>query len=273
MIDLHLHTTVSDGRLSPEQLVERVAAAGVTVMAVTDHDTVAGLDAVRNAARSHGVEVVPGIEVTAIERGADVHILGYFVDDKDSAFAGFLAGQRQRRQQRARMLVERLAQLGMPVETASWLDATSPHSGRAIGRPQVARAMVAAGHVGDVAEAFERWLGRGRPAFVARDGPSVADVVSAIHAAGGLASFAHPGKMMIDERLEDFRGAGLDALEVYHPDHLEDTRRYYASVAQRLGMLITGGSDFHGDDRHGASPGTSVLPRDDWERLRAAGHA
>jgi predicted metal-dependent phosphoesterase TrpH len=270
VVDLHLHTTASDGRLTPRQLVERAAAAGVTVMAATDHDTVAAVEDVRSAAAEYGIEAIAGIEVTAVAAGRDIHILGYFVDPADRALGEFLATQRQRRIARVEAIAARLAALGVPIDVAPLLQRAQRESGKSIGRPQVAAAMIAAGYVRDTSEAFDRWLAGDRPGFVAREGPSPGEVIAMIHAAGGLASLAHPGKTGIDDRISELRAAGLDALEAFHPDHDEPARSRYARMAAGLGCLVTGGSDFHGDPAHGREPGTMTMPAADWQRLRAA---
>jgi len=271
-VDLHLHTTASDGRCSPLELVEQAAAAGLSVMAATDHDTTASVEEVRARAAERGIESIAGIEVTAVEDGRDVHMLGYFLNPADAAFLEFLAGQRRMRVDRVHTIAARLASLGMPVDLTSALAAAGQQSGRAIGRPQVARAMIEAGHVANTREAFDRWLGSDRPAFVSRSGPSPEAVIATIHQAGGLASLAHPGRTQIDARIPALRDAGLDALEAYHSDHDAVTAERYQRMADELGLLITGGSDYHGEPGHGVSIGSSTLPPDAWQRLRAARH-
>jgi predicted metal-dependent phosphoesterase TrpH len=272
MIDLHLHTTASDGRSTPRELVEHAASAGLIVMAVTDHDTTASIDEVRAHARERGIEVVPGIEITAVEGGRDVHVLGYFLDPADAKLVEFLAGQRQTRVNRARAIAAALAELGMPIDLEASLAELRRLPGRSIGRPQVARAMVIAGHVANTREAFDRWLGRDRPAFIPRSGSPPEDVIAIIQRAGGLASLAHPGRTNIDARIPALRAAGLDAIEVYHSDHDAVTIGRYRQLAIELELLMTGGSDFHGDPNHGVMVGTATLPDDAWQRLHAARH-
>ena len=272
MIDLHLHTTASDGRCTPLELVEQAAAAGLTVMAATDHDTTESVDDVRVLAAERGIQAIVGIEITAVEDGRDVHVLGYFLNPSDPALITFLAAQRRTRVDRARAIAARLADLGMPVDLSAPLAAADEQSGRAIGRPQVARAMFAAGHVSSASEAFDLWLGRDRPAFVPRSGSSPETVVAAIHHAGGLASLAHPGRTAIDARIPALRDAGLDAIEVYHSDHDQAASDRYRRLAEGLGLLMTGGSDYHGDPAHGVPIGSSTLPPEPWRRLHAARH-
>jgi hypothetical protein len=266
-VDLHLHTTASDGRCTPRELVDQAAAAGVTVLAATDHDTTAGVAEVVAAARELGIQAISGIEITAIENGADLHVLGYFVDPDNESLASFLAAQRAARIARVEAMAERLAALGLPVHIGPLVEEASVESGRSIGRPQIARAMVAAGHVRDTREAFDRWLGRGLPAFVPRAGASARAVIDVIHRAGGLASLAHPGKTGEDPRIASLRDAGLDAIEAFHPDHDAVRVDRYVRLAADLDLLLTGGSDFHGDPAHGLTPGSVTLPVEHWHRL------
>jgi predicted metal-dependent phosphoesterase TrpH len=269
VIDLHLHTTASDGLTPPFELVGQASAAGLTVMAVTDHDTTAAVAEVQGFARALGIEVVPGIEITAVDAGRDVHMLGYFFDPEAPALAMFLTAQRQSRLARVEAIGARLGELGVPIAIGPLLALAKLQPGRAVGRPQIARAMIAAGHVRDLRDAFDRWLGDGRPAFVPRTGPAPEAVIDIVHAAGGLISLAHPGRTQIDARIPSLRDAGLDAIEVYHCDHPTDVSATYAAMARDLGLLATGGSDYHGDGTHGRKPGAVTLPVDAWERLRA----
>lgn len=247
MIDLHLHTTASDGRLTPAQLVARAAAAGITTMSVTDHDTVAGLAEVGAEASARGIRLVPGIEVTSIADARDVHLLGYFFDPGSAMLATFLEGQRALRVSRVREIGARLAALGLPVDVDTVLTAAATRPGSSVGRPQLALALVSAGYVRSVQEAFDRWLANGQPGYVPRTGPSPAAVVEIIHAAGGLVSFAHPAVTRRDELIRPLVDAGLDAIEVYHSDHTPADEVGYRGLAVRLGVLVSGGSDFHGD--------------------------
>jgi len=268
LIDLHTHTTASDGRFAPAELVARAAAAGVTVLSTTDHDTTGGCDAAAAACRVAGLEFVPGIEITAVRDAVDVHVLGYFIDHRSPPLLAFLAEQRRRRVDRVREMVARLAALGIPLEVEAILQPGLDDASRAVGRPWIARALVAGGHVATTNEAFERWLGRGGPAFMPRIAAPPEEVVQRIHDAKGLASIAHPGPVARDEWLAEFAAAGVDALEAYHTDHDSQATRHYLALAARLNLAVTGGSDYHGDDSHGgAGPGTVSLPRDAYDRL------
>ena len=256
MIDLHLHTTASDGRLSPAQLVARARASGLTTIAVTDHDTVAAIAEATNVARAAGIRVVPGIEVTAVDDGRDVHMLGYFFDPLSEPLAAVLEHQRALRVSRVREIGARLAALGMVIDVESVLLAAAARPGSSVGRPQVARELVRAGYVASVQDAFDKWLATGRPAFITRTGPSPATIVDAIHDAGGLASMAHPGVTRRDELIGPLAEHGLDAIEVYHSDHSPEDQQHYLMMAKRRNLLVSGGSDFHGEDpAEAAKPG------------------
>ena len=248
MIDLHLHTTASDGHLSPAQLVARASAAGLTTISVTDHDTVAAIAEVTEAARGVNIRVVPGIEITAVDGGRDVHMLGYFFDPLSTTLATVLEQQRALRVARVREISARLAALGMPIDVESVLLAAAARPGSSVGRPQVARQLVQAGYVTSVQDAFDQWLAAGRPAFIPRTGPSPAAIVDTIHQAGGVASIAHPAVTKRDELIAPLVEHGLDAIEVYHSDHSPEAEQIYRAMAKRLGALVSGGSDFHGDD-------------------------
>jgi predicted metal-dependent phosphoesterase TrpH len=270
LIDLHTHTTASDGRCTPEQLAARAAAAGVTVLGLTDHDTMSGCPATAEACVRHGIEFVHGIEITAVADDRDIHVLGYLLDPRSAPLQAFLAGQRQRRVERVREMLHRLAAHGLHLDADAVLKPGLDDPTRAAGRPWVARAMVAAGYVRDVAEAFDVWLSRGRPGFVPRTGAGAEEVFARVHAAGGIASLAHPVLMKHDEWIPRFADAGLDAIEAYHSDHDETATLRYLACASRLGLLVTGGSDYHADEGHGgAGPGSVSLPREHYDRLIA----
>jgi 3',5'-nucleoside bisphosphate phosphatase len=270
VIDLHLHTTASDGRLSPTALVERVAGAGIAVMSVTDHDTVAGLAEARAAAEGRQLQFVDGIEITAVHEGRDIHILGYFIDVAGSGLASFLRAQRSQRVERVFEIGERLAALGVTIDIDELVETAADRPGTSVGRPTIARALVAAGHVASSQEAFDRYLASGKPAFVPRRGPSPRDVVEVIHLAGGIASMAHPGLTNQPALLESLVGGGLDGIEVYHSDHPPVIRSELAIFAARHRLLVTGGSDFHGDDGRDRPLGGVTLPSADFVRLRDA---
>jgi predicted metal-dependent phosphoesterase TrpH len=268
VIDLHTHTTASDGRCTPAELVARAAAAGVTVLSVTDHDTVAACDAAAAACASATIAFVPGIEITAVRSETDVHVLGYFVDPQSTALHAFLAVQRQRRINRIARMLARLADLGLRLDADAILRPARDDPGKSVGRPWIARALVENGYVKTTNEAFSSWLSRGRPAFVPREGARPDEVIARIHDAGGVASMAHPGLVGRDEWIPALAAAGLDALEAYHSNHDPSATAHYRALAERLGLAVSGGSDYHADESHGAPyPGSVSLPREAYDRL------
>ena len=267
MIDLHLHTTASDGECAPADLVQRAWRAGLRTIAITDHDTVAGLAEAQRAGQQLGMRVIAGIEVTAVHAEKDVHVLGYFVDPGSEDLLAFLAEQRGARVERVHEMGRRLAALGCAIDVEALL-APFNRSGRAVGRPAVAKVLMAKGYVGSIGEAFHRFIGPDAAAFVPRRGASPEEVVGVIHHAGGLASIAHPGPSARDHLIPRMVETGLDAIEAYHTDHDEEAVAKYCAMARQHGVAISGGSDFHGGARH-AHPtlGIVTLPRDEFERL------
>ena len=277
MIDLHTHTTASDGRCTPAELVARAAAAGVTVMAVTDHDTVSGCDAAAASCAAAGIAFVAGIEITAVRSTSagratgDVHMLGYFIDPASSALDAFLVEQRRQRIDRLREVAARLASLGMPLDIEAILQPAIEDPRKSAGRPWIARALVARGYVASSDEAFEHWLVRGRPAFVPRPGASTSEVISRVHDAKGICSLAHPALMGTAGEADwigDLVSNGLDAIEAYHSEHDSAATARYLAMASTMGVAVSGGSDYHGDPSHGPDhPGAVSLPRADYEEL------
>ena len=269
MIDLHTHTTASDGRCTPSELVTRAKAAGVTVLSVTDHDTSDACAAVSQACDAAAITFVPGIEITAVRDEVDVHVLGYFFDPASPALRVFLAEQRRRRVDRVGRMIAQLEKLGLRLDPDAILRPTFDRPGTSVGRPAIARALVAAGYVKNSNDAFAQWLSRGRPGFVAREGAAPDNVIAQIHGAGGIASLAHPGLLRRDEWIAGFASSGLDAIEAYHTNHDEEARGRYRSIAHRLGLGVSGGSDYHADETHGAAhPGSVSLPADAFTQLR-----
>jgi len=270
VIDLHLHTTASDGRSTPEALVREVHAAGIRVMAVTDHDTVAGIEAAAAAAATAGLEFVAGIEITAVHERRDLHMLGYFIDVAHPELGPFLERQRAERRRRIQVIAGKLDEIGAPIDEAR-LVAGAEGSGRSLGRPLVAAALIEAGHAVDIPDAFHRYLGEGRPAYVERAGAPPADVIALIRRVGGYSSLAHPGKAARDAIIPGLIDAGLSAIEVFHPDHSPDDVRRYREIAERAGLFVTGGSDYHGPGSgRTAGLGHVGLPADAYEALMAS---
>lgn len=271
MIDLHLHTTASDGLCDPAALVDLAWRAGIRTMSVTDHDTVAALAEVERVATASGIAFVPGIEITAVHGGRDVHVLGYFIARDDATLAQFLERQRADRVRRVAAMADKLADIGKAVDRDALLAARP--KGKSLGRPLVAQALVKAGHVADTRQAFDQLIGEGKPAFIPRSGPCPADVIGIINRAGGIASLAHPGLLKRDDLIPGMVAAGLTAIEAFHSEHDAATTGRYLELASRLGILVSGGSDYHGEkERRRAAFGTVGLPRECFERLKAKVH-
>jgi 3',5'-nucleoside bisphosphate phosphatase len=270
VIDLHLHTSASDGRSTPRQLVAAALRARLATVSVTDHDTVAGIDEAAEACQAAGLRLVTGIEITAAREDTEVHVLGYFLDHRDAHLLAFLEDQRADRVRRVTAMLGKLRDLGLPVNEAEVLDGRPAEGGRAIGRPLVARALVRAGHVRTAREAFDSYIAEGRPAFVRRRAPAPEEVFGLIHAAGGIASLAHPALLGHDEWIPGMTAAGLDALEAYHVEHGPDRVARYLALASSQDLAVSGGSDYHGDARYGPQrPGDVVLPPEAFERLES----
>ena len=270
MFDLHLHTTASDGDFAPADVVRKAWDAGLRTIAITDHDTVGGVREAQQCGDALGMRVIVGIEVSAVQSGRDVHILGYFVNPAHPPLVTFLQDQRADRVDRVREMARRLIAMGKPIDDEGLLASYLGRTDRTVGRPAVARALVAAGHVPTVAAAFATLIGSGRPAFVPRRSASAEVVVSLIHAAGGVASLAHPGLLRRDDLIPPIAEAGLDALEVYHSDHTPEEVERYGRLAATLRLAVSGGSDFHGERRQGQTRlGKFTLPSDEFERLAA----
>lgn len=268
MIDLHSHTTASDGQHPPRELVRLAHAAGVRRLAVTDHDTVAGLAEAEEAGRALGVEIFAGIELSALLNGREVHVLGHFIDPRDPTLSSLSLDLRAERRQRMEKMIQKLAQLGVPV-TMQEVERFS--GGENLGRPHLARALVERGWVKDVKEAFDRFLGNGRPACVDRERLDADRAIALIHGAGGTATLAHPGVSKVERHeLEQLARAGLDGLEAHHSDHNPSVKEKFLAIARDLDLVPTSGSDFHGEavapNRH---LGSADMSEAELERLRA----
>lgn len=244
-IDLHMHSTASDGVLPPAGVVRRAAELGLGAIALTDHDTVNGVaEAVAEGARA-GVRVVSGCEFSSAAPWGEMHVLGYFLPADDPMLNAFLARCREDRVRRAREMVEGLQAWGVDV---SFEHVAAEAGGAAIGRPHLARVLVRLGKVGSVESAFREWLGRGRPAYVEKALPAFREVADLVHSVGGIVSAAHLKERATRATLTAFRDEGLDALETRHPSHSGDTRARLTALAAALGLLRTGGSDWHGEE-------------------------
>lgn len=269
MIDLHMHTTASDGRSTPEELVAQAFDKGIRVMSVTDHDTMAGVARAATAAAQRGMTFVPGIEITSVHGGKDVHILAYFLPDLTEALRALLAEQRRNRTVRAQAIAERLARAGAPIDVGALMEAGTALGGKSLARPQIAQALIAAGHVSSVPEAFARFLAEDGPAYVPHRGASPVQVVDLILRAGGVASLAHPGYTKKDELIPELVAAGLTGIEVFHSSHDGSMVDRYLGLARTHGLAITGGSDFHGyGARRAEFFGVTSLPPEEFVELQ-----
>lgn len=269
--DLHLHSVYSDGTLSPEQLVVEARDAGLRAVALTDHDTVDGLSEMRAAAAESGLAWLSGLELTCDLDGRNVHILAYLFDEEDRRLRELLSATRAERESRGHAMVEKLATLGMSVS----FDEVKRQAGRApVGRPHVARALVAAGVVPSVDDVFRRYLFDDGPAFVSARTVSCAEGIALVKAAGGVTVLAHPGlywkTMSVERMIDTLAEQGLTGLEVWHPRHRPDDVKWLARVAEQRGLVPTGGSDYHGAPGGDVSPGSSGAGLDTIERLRSA---
>jgi 3',5'-nucleoside bisphosphate phosphatase len=272
MIDLHSHTTASDGEHSPEALLALARAAGVTVLSVTDHDTVAGLERAGAAAEVEGLGFVPGIEVSATASGREVHVLGHFVDARESGLARYSERLKGERAVRMGQMVQRMGELGFPVTLE---EVERIGGGAHLGRPHLALALLNRGYVSSTKEAFDRFLADGRPGHVDRFRVSAEEAVRLLHAAGGTATLAHPGPSKVTPpTLQALARAGLDGLEVFHADHVPSQREAFLRTADALGLIPTGGSDYHGPRvSPGRKPGGSTTPPEAFARLKARAEA
>ncbi len=273
-VDLHCHSSISDGALAPADVVRRAAARGVTMLALTDHDHLGGLAEAARAAPALGVDFVPGVEISVTWRGTTVHVVGLDIDPDNASLAAGLAGVRSGRMQRAEAMARSLAAVGIRDSFEGALrHARNPAM---IGRTHFARHLASVGAVGDMKEAFQRFLVPGKPGYVAHDWAALGAAVGWIRGAGGQAVLAHPSRYRLSagarhDLLSEFRAAGGEALEVVTSSHSPDQVRLYAALAQRFGLYGSRGSDFHAPDEgaeFGALPAfeSSVPPI--WDALR-----
>jgi predicted metal-dependent phosphoesterase TrpH len=271
LIDLHTHTTASDGVLSPQQLVRFAKDCNISVLAVTDHDTLEGLPVAMAEASRVGLQVVTGVEITAHVGDLEIHILGHFIDSDDNRLAEFLASSRNDRIERAHRMIEKLWTLGLPLDADEVL---SLAPGPSVGRPHVAQAMIRRGYVASLKEAFDRYLTPGKPGYVERSRIPATEVIRAIKEAGGVPSLAHPAHYGRDEIILSLVQQGLMGLEVYHPEHDTESLFRYERMRLEYGLLAVGGSDYHGTEGlRSIGLGRSALPEERFEQLAAAASA
>jgi predicted metal-dependent phosphoesterase TrpH len=274
MIDLHAHTCASDGSQVPAEVVARAARRGVTVLAITDHDTVAGLPEAIAAGRRLGVTIIPGVELSVRPPQGQLHLVAYLPDPAPARMRQALENLRAAREVRAEAIAAKLAELGAPIDLA----AARRQTGSSIGRPHLADALVVAGHATDRADAFARYLGDDGPAYVAHQVLDPMTALRLVAAAGGVAALAHPGTLRLGMRgLEAYtahlRHLGLWGIEVHRADHTPEQRDGFARIGRRLGLVASGGSDYHGPDVGRSDlgeTGSPPLPREVADRIHDA---
>jgi hypothetical protein len=266
-VDLHVHTSASDGRYAPAELIKRAAQAGVTVLAITDHDTVAGIEPAIMAAKSfpHFI-IIPGVEINTDVPSGEAHILGYFIDYHSSELLSRLSEMRESRQDRGKRMIKKLEALGMPL---SWERVSEIASTDAIGRPHIAQAMLEKGYINNLREAFEKYLGRDGPAYVERTKMSPVQATDLILRAKGLPVLAHPLSVIDSENLiKVLKAYGLVGMEVYYGSYQVPDVSRLLSLAGKYNLIPTGGSDFHGlDEKAETGLGASGVPMDSATRL------
>jgi predicted metal-dependent phosphoesterase TrpH len=266
-VDLHTHTIASDGTLRPSELVAEAARRGVRVLAVTDHDSTEGLaEAIEEARRRPPLIIVPGIEINCDVEGAEIHILGYYMDYEAPWFRDFCLHQRQERRARVHRTADLLAGLGMPIDVERVFALVQEGSA---GRPHIARVLVERGYVKSVREAFDKYLATGRPAHVPRVKLTPEDAVRLLRRAGGVPVFAHPGLADRDELIPSLVAAGLMGIECHYPEHSAAQRGAYVELCRLHGLVATGGSDFHGPPVRPAALGHPPVGLAVWEALQA----
>lgn len=258
-IDLHMHTSYSDGVCSPEEVLAMVRDAELGAFSVTDHDNVAGYRAVADLLREGDPEIIPGLELSVSYRKADLHVLAYFFDPEHVALNEALSEFRRRRNRRGRMIVEKLNDLGFDI-TMEQVEATA--GGAAVGRPHIAQTMYEQGAVPSYQTAFDKYIGNGKPAYVPKINFTPEEAIAAIHAAGGIAVLAHPGIEETYHHLEMLVGLGLDGIEVYHPSHQQHHMDRFKHLAERYRLVISGGSDFHGRESRYGAIGSQHVPEE-----------
>lgn len=265
-MELHCHSTASDGTYPPAEVVARAHAAGVEILSLTDHDTLDGIPAAAAAAAPLGLRIIPGCEFSVAVPWGEMHLLGYFLPVGHGELEEFLHRTRADRARRGADMAARLKKLGLSVDVE---DIEAEADGGAIGRPHVARALLRRGQVATVQEAFDRYIGWGRPGFVEKRLPAFREVTELVHAAGGVVSAAHLKDRGTRANLTLLRDQGLDAVETRHPSHDADTRARLTDLAHALGLLRSGGSDWHGEES-AFDPGTRLGGQEvPWEWVAA----
>lgn len=277
--DLHTHSQASDGMQPPADNVKLAKQRGLAAVALTDHDTVAGVAEAKRAGNEYGIDVIAGVEISTRAGGKDIHVLGYYVNTEDELFLQRLRGLREAREERNHLIIGKLQQLGVDITWQEVLDGLGRPLApdESIGRPHMADVLVKKGYATDMRDAFDRYLAEGKPGFVSVPRVTPKDACEWIRAAGGAAVIAHPGLYSDDELVRRIITESLpDGMEVFHSDHGPEEERRYAEMAREYGLIVTGGSDYHGERQgvvfHG-DLGSKTVSVEVLERLRAAAHS
>ncbi|WP_237163251.1 PHP domain-containing protein [Paenibacillus sp. BIHB 4019] len=251
--DLHTHTTASDGTGSPSYNVQLAKAAGLAAIAITDHDTMAGVEEALAEGERLGITVVPGVELSTVADGQDIHVLGYYANWRDPLWQQRLTGLRSVRDKRNELIVAKLVELGIDITLEEVTAVALEHSGDAaggktVGRPHIAELLIRKGAVSTMREAFDRYLASGSAAYVNPPRVNPYEAITWIKEAGGVSVLAHPGLYSNDELVEELiRSGGVQGIEVYHSDHGPQEEARYLQLAEQYGLIVTGGSDYHGE--------------------------
>ena len=264
--DLHTHTNCSDGILAPEELVQKAHKHGLKALAITDHDSVQGVSPAASFAKSYDIQLISGVELSVQFHRRELHILGYGMDIESDALNDYLAYFSEKREERAKQIVTQLSRMGLLIDFDALLSA-NPDT--AIGRPHIARALVEAGYVKNTGRAFAKYLADGRPADIPKELPYAKTAIEVVHKAGGVTVLAHPGHWVSDREIYDLRDLGLDGIEIIHPTHDSMLTSFYTRVANKMNMIKSGGSDYHGkrgDDE--SNFGKTGLTHEQFERFR-----
>ena len=266
-IDLHMHSNASDGTFAPDEVARMAAGNGVEVFALTDHDTLDGLPAAAACAHRDGIRLIPGVELSVSEEGMDVHLLAYGFDETDPSLLAAVRRYREGRRERARKILSRLKGLGIRIALE---EVEEIASGGALGRPHVAEALLRGGHVETFNESFQRYLGHHAPAYVPKPRVALEEVTTIVREAGGVTILAHPGTLNRDHLIPAWSRRGLDGIEVWHSKHDAAAIERYQGFSRMHGLLMTGGSDYHGERTPGVVIGSVPVPDEILAPLDAA---
>lgn len=265
LADLHLHTIYSDGTYTPEELINKASAKGITTVAITDHDTVEAIEPAIEIAGRKNIEVIPAIELTCEYKGLEIHILGYFIEYNNKELLKKLSFLRENRRERMYVMIEKLKKMNIKIEAEQVFKLTV---GNVVGRLHLARALVEAGYVHSIYEAFQKYIGEQSPAYVCGFRLSPYEAIRLIRQNRGISVLAHPYSLKRDDLISVFVGYGIRGLEVYYPEHTKTMTSHYKDLADKYGLLVTGGSDCHGNAKSQAQLGSIKLPYELVEKIK-----